>query len=109
MPSLTSADAIVQAAKELVDALKGNLPPPSTRPSSAQITALEEIFTPNVENATDVKDNNQPANHTTVPATTEGAGQKRVPVPAPPPQRSPVTTIEEDEITMIPAMPRFSQ
>ena len=46
MPSLTSADAVVQAAKELVDALKSKLPPPLTQPSSAQLRVLSDIFNP---------------------------------------------------------------
>ncbi len=46
MPSLTLADAVVQAANELVDALKGKLPPPLTQPSTAQLKTLGDIFTP---------------------------------------------------------------
>ena len=49
MPALTSADAVVQAAKELVSALKGKLPPPLTQPSTAQLKTLETIFTPDMD------------------------------------------------------------
>jgi hypothetical protein len=54
MPSVTSADAVVQAAKELIDALKCKLPAPLTQPSTAQIKSLSDIFTPNMEEKAEV-------------------------------------------------------
>ena len=51
MPLFTSADAVVQAAKELVDALKGKVSPPLVQPSSKQLKALSNIFTPAVDAA----------------------------------------------------------
>ena len=53
MPVLTSADAVIQAAKELVDALRGKMPAPLSQPSDAQIKSLSKIFTPDVEKEQD--------------------------------------------------------
>ena len=47
MQSLTPADVIVQAAKELVDTLKGKIPPTFTQPSTGQLK--RDSFTPEME------------------------------------------------------------
>ena len=63
MPSVTLADAVVQAVKELVDALKNKLPPPLTQPSTAQIKSLSDIFSPDFEEIerSDIASNNASA------------------------------------------------
>ncbi|KAL7523689.1 LOW QUALITY PROTEIN: hypothetical protein ACHAWF_000626, partial [Thalassiosira exigua] len=43
-PTVTPADAIVQAAKQLADALKGNIPPPLVKSGIDHIKALTNIF-----------------------------------------------------------------
>ena len=81
MPSVTSADAVVQAAKELVDALKCKLPAPLTQPSTAQLKTLCDIFTPNVNKANDVSSDEEDEhiiNSQRVPAT-KSTREKRVP------------------------------
>ena len=72
MPSLTLADAVVQAAKELVDALRGKLPPPLAQPSSAQLKTLSDIFTPALAR------NEEPAKQMEREATSEPDGAQRV-------------------------------
>ena len=47
MPTVTPADVIVQAAKELVDALKAQVLPLLMQPSTEQLKQLSNIFTPN--------------------------------------------------------------
>ena len=51
-PTVTPADAIVQAAKQLADVLKGNIPPPLVKSGIDHIKALTNIFdTTKVEEA----------------------------------------------------------
>ena len=85
MPSVTSADAVVQAAKELVDALKNKLPPPLAQPSDAQLKSLSDIFTPNIEKEAEVSaDSEEQEAQTDMDSqrvcAIEGAQQHRVPI-----------------------------
>ena len=82
MPSVTSANAVVQDAKELIDALKHKMPAPLSQPSTAQIKSLSDIFTPNIkkeiEVSSDEEDEQTITNSQRVPVT-EGAQEQRVP------------------------------
>ena len=113
MPSLTSADAVVQAAKELVDALRGKLPPPLTQPSAAQLQTLETIFTPTLIAAPSPEEEqlamSQPAYSQRVVAPSEGVQSQRVD-PAQPPPMSVASDIVASKATPSPdAAPIISQ
>ena len=85
MPALTAADAVVQAARDLIEAMKGKLPPPLAQPSTEQIKTLASIFTPSTpsieaqQQASPQEVNKQqtPANSPRV-GSSEGAPRPRV-------------------------------
>ena len=114
MPALTSADAIVQAAKELIDALKNKMPPPLTQPSTAQIKTISDIFTPNMNEPNAIV-----GSETTAPdpatsqrvRTTEGAQAQRVPIVGgtPPVIEEPaqVVRVQEQRVPIVEGTPTF--
>ena len=50
MPTVTPSDAIVQAARTLIDALKAKVPPPLAQSGADQIKQLHAILTPDTSN-----------------------------------------------------------
>ena len=85
MPTVTPADAIVQAARTLIDALKAKVPPPLAQSGADQIKQLHAILTPDTSSVDDVTERDE-----------ESAVQP-VDIPAITPVDTPAITLADDE------------